>query len=83
MELLSSLGPAPITSDEEIILAMYPKCMQETECLFLLGNYIQLVDKEVVAKQKELLVDTLRGVLEAKLETVKTRAVPQLFINLH
>ena len=56
--------------------------MQETECLFLLGNYMQLVDKEVVAKQKELLVDTLRGVLEAKLETVKTRAVPKLVLSL-
>ena len=82
MELLSRLGTAPVVSDEDIILAMFPKCMQETECLFLLGNYMQLVDKEVVAKQKELLVDTLRGVLEAKLETVKTRAVPKLVLSL-
>ena len=82
MGLLSRLGPAPVVSDEDIILAMFPKCMQETECLFLLGNYMQLVDKEVVAKQKELLVDTLRGVLEAKLETVKTRAVPKLVLSL-
>ena len=59
MGLLSRLGPAPVVSDEDIILAMFPKCMQETECLFLLGNYMQLVDKEVVAKQKELFVDTL------------------------
>ena len=58
-------------------MAVFPKCMQETECLFLLGNYMQLVDK-----QKELLVDTLRGVLEAKLETVKTRAVPKLVLSL-
>ena len=82
MGLLSRLGPAPVVSDEDIILAMFPKCMQETECLFLLGNYMQLVDKEVVGKQKELLVDTLRGVLEAKLETVKTRAVPNLVLSL-
>ena len=50
--------------------------------MFLLGNNMQLVDKEVVAKQKELLVDTLRGVLKAKLETVKTRAVPKLVLSL-
>ena len=82
MGLLSRLGPAPVVSDEEIILAMYPKCMQETKCYFRLGNYIQLVDKDVVAKKKEQLVDTLRGVLEAKLEALKMRAVPQLFISL-
>ena len=40
-------------------MAVFPKCMQETECMFLLGNNMQLVDKEVVAKQKELFVDTL------------------------
>ena len=80
MGLLSRLGPAPVVSDEEIILALYPKCMQETECLFLLGSYIELVDKEVIGKQKELSVDTLRGVLKAKLEALKTRAVPQLYL---
>ena len=82
MELLSRLGPAPLVGDEEMIQLMYPKCMQETECLFLLGNYMQLVDKEVVTRQRELSVDTLQGVLDAQLETVKTRAVPQIFINL-
>ena len=33
-------------------------------------------------KQKELRVDTMLGVLEAKLQFVKTRAVPQPYINL-
>ena len=59
--LLSGLGQTHVVSDEEIILALYPKYMRENECLFLLWNCIQLVDKEVFAKQKELLVDSLRG----------------------
>ena len=82
MELLSRLGPAPVVSDDEIILLMYPKCMQEMECLLLLGNYMELVDKEVVSMQRELSVDTLLGFIEAQLETVKNRNVPQIFLNL-
>ena len=52
MGMLIKLGPEPVVSDEDIILAMFPKCIQETECLFLLGNYMQMVDREVVAMQK-------------------------------
>ena len=59
--LVRGLGQTHVLSDEEIILALYPKYMRENECLFLLWNCIQLVDKEVFAKQKELLVDSLRG----------------------
>jgi hypothetical protein len=44
------------------ILAMFPKSRQEAECIFLLGTFIQLVDKETVLKQKELLVNTVIGV---------------------
>ena len=48
----------------------------------MLGNYIELVDKNVVNKQKVLRVDSMKGVLEAKKEFVKARAVPQLCLNL-
>ena len=61
---------------------MFAKCTQETEVMFLLGNYVQLVDYDAVNKQKELRVDSLLGVLEAKLQVVMTRAVPQPYINL-
>ena len=36
--------------------------------IFILGTYIELVDSEVIGKQKELLVDTVRGVPGAKIE---------------
>ena len=32
-----------------------------------LGTYMELVDSKVIGKQKELLVDTVRGVLGAKI----------------
>ena len=46
-------------------MLMYPKCRQEVELTFLLGTFLELVDKEVLRKQKELLVNTLRPLLMA------------------
>ena len=42
----------------------------------LLGAFQSLEDKEVMSKQKDLLVNTLRGVLRARLESNTNRAVP-------
>ena len=33
-------------------------------------TYMELVDREVIGKQKELLVNTVRGVLGAKIEYI-------------
>ena len=44
--------------------------------MFLLGNFIELVDSETMSKQKELLVDTLVGVLKSKMVHIRSRAVP-------
>ena len=41
-----------------------------------------MVDKEVMMKQKELLVNTVKGVLSTKAEYVRRRAVPQVQILL-
>ena len=58
---------------DEYIPAMFPKCTHETEVMFILGNYIQ---------QKDLRVDFMPRVLEAKLQYVKARSVSRLYINL-
>ena len=42
----------------------------------------ELVDKEAVLKQKELMVNTLIGVLQTKAVSVRSRAVPQVHIAL-
>ena len=62
VELLGTPGPPPLVSNKEILLAMFPKGTQETEVLFILGNYLQLVDKDVINKQKVLHVDSMLGV---------------------
>jgi hypothetical protein len=61
--LLSDQGAAPALSNTELLMLMYPRCRREAEVAFLLGTYMELVDKEVVGKQKELMVGTVRGVL--------------------
>ena len=50
--------------------------------MFLLGTYIELVDTEAMSKQKELLVDTLLGVIKTKAQYVRSRAVPQFHFYL-
>ena len=39
---------------------------------------MELVDRELTGKQKELIVGTVRGVLRAKVEQLASRAVPQI-----
>ena len=82
IELLSDQGPVPAPSNYELIMLMYPKCRQEAESAFLLGTYMELVNNEVMSKQKELLVGTVRGVLGAKLGHMASRAVPQIYLIL-
>ena len=67
-------------SNLEIIMLMYPKCRQGVELIFLFGTFLELVDKEVISKQKELLVNTLRGVLRPRLESNTNRAVPPVLL---
>ena len=82
LELLRDQGRPPDTSNMDFILAMFPKCRQEAECILLLGTFVQLVDRETVLKQKELLVNTVIGVLKNKSEYAQRRAVPQVHIPL-
>ena len=64
MELLNDQGPAP--NNHAIIMLMY--YTKENEVIFILGTYMELVDREVIGKQKELSVDTVQGVHGAKIE---------------
>ena len=82
MELVSDLGPPAVISNTDIIMAQFPTCTQEVECMFLLGNFVELVDSEVMTKQKELLLDTLVGVLKTRMVYSRSRTVPQVQIVL-
>ena len=60
-----------------VIVLMYFR--KENEVIFILCTYMELVDREVIGKQKELLVDIVRGVLGAKIEymAMTSRSVPE------
>ena len=80
IDFLTDQGRPPDISNPDILLARFPKSRQENECTLLLGIFVELVDREVVLKEKELLVDTLIGVLRSKAESAMSRAVPQVNI---
>ena len=77
-ELLGDNGRPPDVENMDIIMARFPKGRQEAACTLLLGTYVELVDRETVLKQKELLVNTLIGVLQARTVSARSRAVPQV-----
>ena len=81
-ELLSDQGLVAAATNLEILMLMYARCMQETEVVFLLGTFMELVDIEVGGKQKELLLDTVKGVVRAKLGHLPSRSVPQVSLPL-
>ena len=72
------------TTSEEFLLLQYPKDTLEVECLWLIGNYVEIVDSIVVAKNKKLKVDELRGVLRGRLQGTSSRAVirPKIFFYI-
>ena len=63
-------------------MLMYPRCRQEAEVAFLVSTYVELVNRDVMCKQKELLVGSLKGVLRAKIEYLSNRAVSEIHLPL-
>ena len=61
---MNDQGPAP--NNHAIIMLIY--YAKENEVIFILGTYMELVDREVIGKQKELTVDTVQGIFGAKIE---------------
>ena len=84
LELMRNQGRPPDhdISNMDFLLAKFPKSDYEVESLLILGTYVELVDREVILKQKELMVNTLIGVLQAKSVSARSRAVPQAHIDL-
>ena len=82
MQLVLELGPTFAVSNIDIIMAKFPTCRQEAECMFIPGTFLELVDREVMSDQKELLLDSLMGVLKSRMMQMRSRAVPQVQIVL-
>ena len=78
LELLAGPAPPPVVTNIDFLKAMFPKGLKEVECLFLLGNYLEMVDRDVGASGKELFVGAVRGQLFARVEAMKGKAVPTI-----
>ena len=79
-ELWTDHGPAVVATNMEILMQMYPPCRKEVVVSFLLGTFLEQVHSEVMLKGKDLLVDTLKGVLRFRLTQTRSRAVPFVFL---
>ena len=62
-------------------MQMYSACRKEIECSFLLGTFLEQVDREVSCKGKELLVCALNGVLRARLTQNRSIVVPDVLLT--
>ena len=80
LQLLPGIVGAVGTSNEEFILLQYPADTLDLECVWLLGNYMEIVDSYVVAKNRILRREQLRGILRTRLLGMSSRAVvwPQI-----
>ena len=80
IQLWGDPGLVPAPTNQDIIMLMFPRVGQEAETIFLLGVFMDLVDRDVVGKQKGLLVGTVRGVLQAKVSQIASRAAPEIHL---
>ena len=69
MELLSDQGPPPAVTISEFLMSMFLKNLEEVYVLFLLGNYLEMVDKDTRTGNKEMFVGSLRGYVAAKINS--------------
>ena len=49
---MSDQGPVPAASYKVLIILTHPRCRQEMEVGFILGTFMELLDVEVVGRQK-------------------------------
>ena len=64
--------------NEEILMFRFPKSLTQVDPLFLLGNYMEMVDKIMGESNGELFIGSVRGQLVAKVTVVGSRGTPTL-----
>ena len=69
------------TSSEDFLLLRFPKDVNDKEIVWLIGNYCDIVSKQVVGKKKGLTADRLASIIKSRLLTLQTRSVvvPQIY----
>ena len=78
--LPTTTGAVGVTS-EEFLLLQFPKDTMDKECVWLLGNYCDIVNSSVLCRQSKLGADQVAGRIRSRLTSIRNRAVviPQIF----
>ena len=66
--------------DNDLLFLNYPKGLRENAILWLIGVYIETVEKEVVLRRFKLDIKLFKGILKQKKHSVRTQAIPELGI---
>ena len=74
--LPTTIGAAGI-SNEDFLLLQFPHDTMDKECVWLIGNFCDVVNSSVIGRQSKLGADQLAGRIRARLARICGRAVVQ------
>ena len=81
MRYFSSTVGARGISSEDFLLLCFPKDVMDKEIVWFIGNYCDIVVKQVLGKKKKLTANSVAAILRSRLLSLQTRrvVVPQIF----
>ena len=76
----ATVGAGGISS-EEFLLLKFPKDLMDKEIVWLIGNYCDIVVKQVLGKKRKLTANSVAAMIKSRLHSLQTRkvVVPQIF----
>jgi hypothetical protein len=77
LRLLPTVQGAVGISNEDFLLLQFPNDIMDKECVWLLGNFCEIVASTVIGKKRRLGADQLAGRLRTRLQMMRGRAVVQ------
>ena len=77
LRLLPTTQGAVAITNEDFLLLQFPKDVLDSECVWLLGNYCEIVTSTVIGKKRKLGAVQLAGRLRTRLQSIRGRAVVQ------
>ena len=77
LRLLPTTQGAVAVTNEEFLLLQFPKDVLDSECVWLLGNFCEIVLTTVIGKKRKLGAEQLAGRLRTRLQYIRGRAIVQ------
>jgi hypothetical protein len=68
--------------EEELVRFVFAPQLQDREVVWILGNFFYIVWSECIQRGKSLNVESVRGLLRARLRTARLRNVGFLSVEL-